>query len=107
MNGVGSTQLSAQTVAGGDGNDVIDIGAFGLTANVSSTLTYQGVGATTVGTGNGAITGCGATSADTASGLTAGGTTILTGIYTADAGATTVTKVNLKVCTTPLSSALP
>ena len=28
--------------------------------------------------------------------MTAGGTTILTGIYTADAGATTVTKVNLK-----------
>ena len=46
IGGVGSTNLSAQTVFGADGNDIIDIGTVGLTATLTAIINIKsGAGA--------------------------------------------------------------
>ena len=100
IGGIGSTNLSAQTVLGSDGNDIIDIGAVGLTANLTALLYREsgivgsgGSGFLTavVGAGGAAFTG-----AATATGATLVATGVATGILTADAGITTASKVQIK-----------
>jgi hypothetical protein len=101
MAGVGSPTLSAQTIVGAAGNDVINLGAEGLTATLTSTLAqYSGspaasMSATMTATigGGGAFT----TAAATADADTAASTSFaFTGIITSDAGITTATKVQVK-----------
>jgi hypothetical protein len=101
MAGVGSPTLSAQTILGAEGNDVINLGAEGLTATLTSTLAQisgdvaNKMTATMTATfgGGGAQT----TAVATADSNTAASTSFaFTGVITADAGITTATKVQVK-----------
>ena len=100
INGVGSTNLSAQTVKGSDGNDVISLGAFGVTATLTATMAVDSgdISAGMSGRVTGLIGAGGAvyTAVATASGGTTIATGVATGILTADAGITTATKLQVK-----------
>ena len=103
IGGVGSTNLSAQTVFGADGNDIIDIGTVGLTAtltaiiNIKSGAGASGASALVTGIVGGpggsqftaVVTATGGAGASAATG-------VATGILTADAGITTASKLQLK-----------
>ena len=100
INGVGSTNLSAQSVLGGDGNDVVSLGAFGVTATLTATIAVDSgdIAAGMSGRATGLIGAGGAvyTAVATASGGTTVATGVATGIMTADAGITTATKLQVK-----------
>ena len=103
IGGVGSTNLSAQTVLGADGNDIIDIGTVGLTATLTAIVNIgTGVGAsggsalvTGIVGGPGGSQFTAVVTATGGAGDTAA-TGVATGILTADAGITTASKLQLK-----------
>jgi len=89
MVGVGTTQLSAQTINGGSGNDVIDFAAFGRTAMATGV-----VAAGSSGNQSGTVSlGVSAFYSKTFSGASAAVTAIITGVITSQAMATTASKL--------------
>ena len=88
MVGVGTTQLSAQTINGGSGNDVIDFAAFGRTAMATGTIPNHS------GHYSGSVSlGVSAFYSKTFSGASAATTAIITGVITSQAMATTASKL--------------
>ena len=79
MVGVGTTQLSAQTINGGSGNDVIDFAAFGRTAMATGHSKPSGHYSGSVSLGVSAFY------SKTFSGASAATTAIITGVITSQA----------------------